>query len=98
MMISLTAACAAWVLSGCFGGVDSSTGTVAKSYSNCHDYSDTQSDEAYSAFDPLGNKGESLAVNNDGSFRPRGTPRNRTDLGSSAAPAASRRSCAGTST
>ena len=28
MMISLTAACAAWVLSGCFGGVDSSTGTV----------------------------------------------------------------------
>ncbi len=28
MMISLTAACAAWVLSGCFGGLDSSTGTV----------------------------------------------------------------------
>ena len=27
-MISLTAACAAWVLSGCFGGLDSSTGTV----------------------------------------------------------------------
>ena len=47
---------------------------AAKPYSNCHDYSDTQSDEAYSAFDPLGNKGESLAVNNDGSFRPCGTP------------------------
>lgn len=28
MMISLTAACAAWVLSGCFGGADPSTGTV----------------------------------------------------------------------
>ena len=28
MMISLTAACAAWVLSGCFGGADSSTRTV----------------------------------------------------------------------
>ena len=71
---------------------------AAKPYSNCRDHSDIQSDDAYSSLDPLGNKGKSLAVNNDGSFRPRGTPRNKTDLESSAAPAASRRSCAGTST